>query len=174
MGIPAAEVAAISSSDELAIFLGCEENFFLNCGGTLATVSLAGGSPRTLAEHVAQADWHPMANALSSRSRRPTALGWSSSRPCNLPAKSRMVRASSVFSRGQHDRLRKPLHCRKRRRPSELLDMNGKHTVLFKSSSVEGLAWSPDGKELWFAATETGGWADTIYAIRPGESLELC
>src|ERR1700730_985264 len=59
MGIPAAEVASISSSDELAIFLGCEENFFLNCGGTLATVSLAGGSPRTLAGHVAQADWHP-------------------------------------------------------------------------------------------------------------------
>jgi dipeptidyl aminopeptidase/acylaminoacyl peptidase len=41
------------------VFLGCEEIYFLTCGGTLATVSLAGGSPRTLAEHVAQADWHP-------------------------------------------------------------------------------------------------------------------
>ena len=59
LGIPSAEVASISSSDELAIFLGCEEAFFLNCGGTLATVSLAGGSPRTLAENVTQADWHP-------------------------------------------------------------------------------------------------------------------
>src|ERR1700730_15162783 len=59
LGIPAAEVAAVSSSDELAVFLGCEEIYFLTCGGTFATVSLAGGSPRTLAEHVAQADWHP-------------------------------------------------------------------------------------------------------------------
>jgi serine/threonine protein kinase len=59
LGIPSAEVAAVSSLDELAVFLGCEEIHFLTCGGTLATVSLAGGSPRTLAEHVAQADWHP-------------------------------------------------------------------------------------------------------------------
>jgi hypothetical protein len=50
----------------------------------------------------------------------------------------------------------------------DLLDMNGKHSVIFKSSSVEGLAWSPDGKELWFAATQTGGWADTLFAVRPG------
>ena len=42
----------------------------------------------------------------------------------------------------------------------DLLDANGKHSVIFKSSSVEGLAWSPDGKELWFAATQTGGWAE--------------
>jgi len=53
LGIPEADVAAISSSDELAVFLGCEEVFLINCGGTLATVNLAGGSPRTLAEHVA-------------------------------------------------------------------------------------------------------------------------
>ena len=77
LGISSAEVASISSSDELAIFLGCEEAFFLNCGGTLATVSLAGGSPRTLAEHVTQADWHPTANGWSSVSHHPMALGWS-------------------------------------------------------------------------------------------------
>ena len=77
MGIPAAEVAAISSSDELAIFLGCEENFFLNCGGTLATVvwpeDLRARWPSTWRKPIGI----PMANAWSSRSRRPTALGWS-------------------------------------------------------------------------------------------------
>ena len=51
----------------------------------------------------------------------------------------------------------------------DLVDLNGNHSVLFsRSDSVEGLAWSPDGKELWFAATRNGGWADTIYAIKPG------
>ena len=169
MGIPAAEVASISSSDELAIFLGCEENFFLNCGGTLATVSLAGGSPRTLAEHVAQADWHPdgkrMVISVSSpdgpRLEFPPGhviyqqkAGWFG-HPRFSPDGS-MIAFENHSIAGNDDG------------QVELLDMNGKHSVFFKSSSVEGLAWSPDGKELWFAATETGGWADTIFAVRPG------
>jgi len=169
MGIPAAEVASISSSDELAIFLGCEENFFLNCGGTLATVSLAGGSPRTLAEHVAQADWHPdgkrMVISVSSpdgpRLEFPPGhviykqnAGWFG-HPRFSPD-GRMIAFENHFIAGNDDG------------QVELLDMNGKHSVLFKSSSVEGLAWSPDGRELWFAATETGGWADTIFAVHPG------
>ena len=169
MGIPAAEVASISSSDELAIFLGCEENFFLNCGGTLATVNLAGGSPRTLAGHVAQADWHPdgkrMIISVTSldgpRLEFPPGhviyqqkAGWFG-HPRFSPDGS-MIAFENHFIAGNDDG------------QVELLDMNGKHSVLFKSSSVEGLAWSPDGRELWFAATETGGWADTIFAVRPG------
>ena len=169
MGIPAAEVAAISSSDELAIFLGCEENFFLNCGGTLATVSLAGGSPRTLAEHVAQADWHPdgkrMVISVSSpdgpRLEFPPGhviyqqrAGWFG-HPRFSPDGSMIAFENHPIAGNDDGKV-------------ELLDMNGKHSVFFNSSSVEGLAWSPDGKELWFAATETGGWADTIFALRPG------
>ena len=169
MGIPAAEVAAISSSDELAIFLGCEENFFLNCGGTLATVSLAGGSPRTLAEHVAQADWHPdgkrMVISVSSpdgpRLEFPPGhviyqqrAGWFG-HPRFSPDGSMIAFENHPIAGNDDGKV-------------ELLDMNGKHSVFFNSSSVEGLAWSPDGKELWFAATETGGWADTIFAVRPG------
>jgi serine/threonine protein kinase len=169
MGIPAAEVTSISSSDELAIFLGCEENFFLNCGGTLATVNLAGGSPRTLAEHVAQADWHPdgkrMVISVSSpdgpRLEFPPGhviyqqkAGWFG-HPRFSPDGSVIAFENHSIAGNDDGQV-------------ELLDLNGKHSVLFTSSSVEGLAWSPDGKELWFAATETAGWADTIFAIRPG------
>jgi len=169
MGIPAAEVTSISSSDELAIFLGCEENFFLNCGGTLATVNLAGGSPRTLAEHVAQAEWHPdgkrMIISVTSldgpRLEFPPGhviyqqkAGWFG-HPRFSPDGS-MIAFENHSIAGNDDG------------QVELLDMKGKHLVLFKSSSVEGLAWSPDGGELWFAATETGGWADTLFAVRPG------
>jgi serine/threonine protein kinase len=169
LGIPLAEVASISSSDELAIFLGCEENFFLNCGGTLATVSLAGGSPRTLAEHVAQADWHPDGKRLIISVTSPDGprlefppghvlyqqkAGWFG-HPRFSPDGS-MIAFENHSIAGNDDG------------QVELLDMNGKHTILFKASSLEGLAWSPDGKELWFAATDSGGWADTLYAFRPG------
>ena len=169
LGIPLAEVASISSSDELAIFLGCEENFFLNCGGTLATVSLAGGSPRTLAEHVAQADWHPDGKRLVISVTSPDGprlefppghvmyqqkAGWFG-HPRFSPDGSMIAFENHSIAGNDDGQL-------------ELLDMNGKHAVLFKTSSLEGLAWSPDGKELWFAATEAGGWADTLYALRPG------
>jgi hypothetical protein len=49
----------------------------------------------------------------------------------------------------------------------ELVDLSGKRTVLLEGLSLEGLAWSPDGRELWFAGTKIGGWADTLYAIKP-------
>jgi len=48
------------------------------------------------------------------------------------------------------------------------VDLNGKRTTLFLTSSIEGLAWSSDGKEIWFAGTTNSGWADTLYAIKPG------
>ncbi|MGA8439821.1 MAG: protein kinase [Candidatus Sulfotelmatobacter sp.] len=169
MGIPGAEVASISSSDELAIFLGCEENFFLNCGGTLATVNLAGGSPRTLAEHVAQADWHPDGKRMIISVSSPAGprlefppghviyqqnAGWLG-HPRFSPDGSMIAFENHPIAGNDDGQV-------------DLLDMSGKHSVIFKSSSVEGLAWSPDGKELWFAATETGGWADTLFAVRPG------
>ena len=169
LGISSAEVASISSSDELAIFVGCEQNFFLNCGGTLATVSLAGGSPRTLAEHVAQADWHPDGKRMVISVTSPDGprlefppghviyqqkAGWFG-HPRFSPDGS-MIAFENHSIAGNDDG------------EVDLLDLKGNRSVIFKSSSVEGLAWSPDGKELWFAATKTAGWADTIYAIRPG------
>jgi len=168
-GISDAAVASISSYDDLAIFLGCDQIFYLNCGGTLATVSLAGGSPRTLAEHVAQADWHPdgkrlVLSLISSEGPRlefppghviyQQKAGWFG-HPRFSPDGS-MIAFENHAVAGNDDG------------EVDLLDMNGKRSVLFRSASVEGLAWSPDGKELWFAATKTGGWADTIYAMRPG------
>jgi eukaryotic-like serine/threonine-protein kinase len=169
LGIRPAEIASISSSDELAVFLGCEENFFLNCGGTLATVSLAGGSPRTLAEHVAQADWHPDGKRMVITVTSPDGprlefpsghvlyqqkAGWFGY-PRFSPDGSMIAFENHSIAANDDGQV-------------DLLDLNGKHTVLFRSTSVEGLAWSPDGKELWFAATKSAGWADTLYAMRPG------
>src|SRR5439155_1503851 len=48
----------------------------------------------------------------------------------------------------------------------EGVDLSGKRTVLSKGSlSLEGLAWSPDGKEVWFAGASHSGWADSIHAV---------
>ncbi|MGA8619027.1 MAG: protein kinase [Candidatus Sulfotelmatobacter sp.] len=168
LGIPSAEVAAVSLSDELAVFLGCEEIYFLTCGGTLATVSLAGGSPRTLAEHVAQADWHPdgkrmVISVLTPEGARlefppghvlfQQRAGWIG-HPRFSPDGSRIAFENHPILGNDDGSV-------------DLVDMNGSHTVVSTDLSVEGLAWSPDGKEVWFAGTKTSGWADTIFAVTP-------
>jgi eukaryotic-like serine/threonine-protein kinase len=171
LGIPSAEVAGISAADELAIFLGCDQTFYLNCGGTLATVSLAGGSPRTLAEQVAQADWHPDGKRLVITVTTPDGprlefppghvlfqqkAGWFG-HPRFSPDGSMIAFENHPIKQNDDGEV-------------DLIDLNGKRSVLSsESNSVEGLAWTPDGKELWFAcATQNAGWADTIYAVAPG------
>jgi eukaryotic-like serine/threonine-protein kinase len=59
LGIPSATLAGVSSSDQLAVIRGCEIVFSVDCGGTLATVSLGGGAPRDMTGHIAFADWSP-------------------------------------------------------------------------------------------------------------------
>lgn len=169
LGIPSAEIASVSSSDGLAVFLGCEQLYFLTCGGTLATVSLSGGSPRTLADHIAQADWHPDGKTLAIAVLSPGGprlefppghvlyqqkSGWIGHPRFSPDGKKIAFEYHPVLSNDAGE-----LH---------LLDLNGKDALLCTKVSLEGLAWSPDGRELWFAATDTEGWADAIFAITQG------
>ena len=49
----------------------------------------------------------------------------------------------------------------------DVVDLQGHRRVLSQGwLSIEGLAWRPDGKEIWFAATiNTAGWADAVHAV---------
>jgi len=171
LGLPSGAIAAISSSDELAVLLGCELVFTTDCAGTLATVSLAGGSPRNLAEHIAYADWSPDGKQLAvsvyssegARLEFPPGhvlyrqkTGWFG-HPRFAPD-GKMIAYENHPVIGNDDGA------------VELLDLDGKRKVLAQGwLSLEGLSWSPAGKEIWFAATEeattTTGQADTIYAV---------
>jgi len=47
-----------------------------------------------------------------------------------------------------------------------IVDSHGKELLRSKDlTSIEGLAWSPSGKEVWVAATRTAGWADAIFGF---------
>jgi len=166
LGIPSGTIASISPTDELAVLMGCEPVFLIDCGGTLATVSLAGGSPRDLAPHVAFADWSPdgkqfvivTLSAEGTRLESPLGhvlyqqkVGWFS-HPRFSPDGSMIAYENHPILDDDEGTI-------------EVIDLSGKRTALSKrEASLEGLAWRPDGKEVWYAGTQTGGWADTIYA----------
>jgi Tol biopolymer transport system component len=167
LGIPPGTIASVSSSDQLAVLMGCEPVFLVDCGGTLATVSLAGGSPRDLAPRVAFADWSPddkqfvvsLFSTVGARLEFPPGhvlyqqkAGW-----LGHP---RFSPDGSMIAYENHPNLGNDVGA------LEVVDLNGKRTVLSPNEvSLEGLAWSPDGKEVWYAGTRNAGWADTIFAV---------
>jgi dipeptidyl aminopeptidase/acylaminoacyl peptidase len=133
--------------------------------GTLARAPLAGGTPREVLEGVFDADWAPDGSALavlrsaSGRDRlefpigRPLAetLGWIS-HPRFSPRGDRIAFL-------EHHQW-----------PDDggdvaLVDLAGRKTSLSAGwYSVQGLAWSPDGGELWFTASENSK-ARSLHAV---------
>jgi serine/threonine protein kinase len=65
IGPPAASIASVSPTGELALILGCRFDFS-NCVGTLARMPTGGGAPRELLEDVVSADWAPDGQTLAA------------------------------------------------------------------------------------------------------------
>ncbi|HEX9160508.1 MAG TPA: hypothetical protein VF980_02275 [Thermoanaerobaculia bacterium] len=159
LGIADADVLAISKSTELAILLRRDR---LTGRGTLARVPLAGGMPREIAEDVLQADWSPDGSQLA------------------------IIRvANNKF------RLEYPIGTVKYETPHDIRDLrvspdgsrvafidphggaadvvvvgNGQPDPIARgwSHGATGLAWSPDGKEIWITGTDSGA-PPALYAV---------
>jgi len=167
LGIPSATLAAVSASDELAVLEGCEAIFLLDCAGALATVNLAGGAPREIVAHVAYADWSPDSKQLAIVVDDPNDAR------LEFPPGHVLYRKNSGWL--GHPRFspdgtliafeNHPLASDDG--TIDVVDVQGQRRVLSRGwLSIEGLAWRPDGKEIWFAATNnTAGWADGIHAV---------
>jgi len=56
-----------------------------------------------------------------------------------------------------------------------ILDQQGKtRATAGPWNSLEGVAWSPSGQEVWFAASlPTGAWADELQAVTPSGKQRL-
>src|SRR5262249_41624998 len=65
LGLPPADVLAVSSSGELAILLNSRYVLGWESRGTLARVPLSGGAPRQVLEDVEDADWSPDGKELA-------------------------------------------------------------------------------------------------------------
>ena len=172
VGLPNAELLSVSRSGELALLLPRVEtgNPYVSYG-TLAVVSASGGTPRELAENVSAADWAPDGESLAvlrvvgSRQRLEYPLGTALYESASRVFAPRVSPAGDRVAFFELD-------------PSGLwsvvvVDRSGHRQTLSKDwADWWNLAWSPDGREIWFAAARAG-MASSLYAVDRSSKLRI-
>jgi len=154
LGLPRTHVLAVSSKGELAVLTNVQGTAWRACIGALARVPLGGTGPRALLDGVISADWSPdgtelaIINVSGSKDRLEYPIGKV------LYESSGALSWARVSPRGDRVALfEHPSHFDDRGFVI-LVDRSGKRTELAgEYESLEGLAWSPAGDEVFF----TGG-----------------
>ena len=155
------------SSTEMAISIGCKDLFIGDCEGALARVPISGGAPRQIAENVDSADWTADASEMAAirevegKFRVEFPLG-------NLiyesPAWLNFLRVSPD---GKLAAFAEFKYVDSDVGQVVIVDRTGKQIARSATfTSVEGVAWPPGGKEVWFASTSgNDAWANSIQAL---------
>src|SRR5271156_488897 len=158
LGLGRAELLAISSKGEMALSLGSHPvGTWINVG-TLARAPLAGGAPRPVLEDVEWADWSPDGSNLAvvrnvggrDRLEYPigkvlyeTSGGWISYP--RVSPKGDVVAFMDHPNQGDDGG------------SIAIVDLSGhKNDLPREWYGTQGLAWRPDGQEIWFTASELG------------------
>jgi Tol biopolymer transport system component len=155
LDLPPGDVLAVSSTGELAISLDRKFLYGFQARGTLARVPLVGGAPRRILTDVEDADFSPdgrelaVSRAVEGRYRLEYPIekilheagGWISNVRVS-PDGERVAFIDHPVAGDDRGAI-----C--------VVDRKGVTTVLAQGwASALGLDWSPDGREVWFTATE--------------------
>ena len=165
MGLTRTQLMSVSSASEMAVLLNSKAiGTWVNMG-TLARAPLLGGAPREVLEQVQWADWSPDGNNLAvvrdmgGRNRLEYPIG----KP--LYETGGWIGHPRVSPKG--DQVAFVDHPIQGDDSGSLavVDLTGNKRFLSDEwFTIQGLAWSPDGKEIWFTASRSG--VDrTLYAV---------
>jgi eukaryotic-like serine/threonine-protein kinase len=157
MGLPRTQLLSVSSNGEMAVLLNARSIGTWVVTGTLARAPLIGGAPREILDNVQWADWTPDSKDLAivrdvnGRNRLEYPAGKV------LYESGGWIGNPRVSPKG--DRIAFIDH------PIEgddggsvvVVDLNANTRVLSRDwYTVQGLAWSPDGTEVWFTSSKSG------------------
>ena len=158
-GLQDADVLAVSPSGELAVALHAARSGAFTRSGTLARVAATGGgAPREILEGVEFADFTrdgkdiAIVRVVSGKYRLEYPIGKVLYETTGWIGNPRFSPRGDRIAFFEH--------------PTQgddgglvsLVDLTGKKTPLTPVyASANGLAWSPDGSEIWFAAADVGG-----------------
>src|SRR6202161_2293486 len=165
MGLSHTQLMSVSSASEMAVLLNSKALGTWVSMGTLARAPLVGGAPREVLEQVQWADWSADGTSLAvvrdmgGRNRLEFPIGkplyetggWIG-HPRVSPKGDQIAFIDHPVQGDDSGSL-------------ALVDLNGnKRSLSGEWFTIQGLAWSPDGKEIWFTASKSG--VDrTLYAV---------
>jgi serine/threonine protein kinase/Tol biopolymer transport system component len=159
------QLLAVSSTGEMALQLRSRAVGTWVSEGTLARAPLAGGAPREVFENIQWADWSPDGNSLAivrdaggrNRLEYPPdkvlyeSGGWVS-HPRVSPDGNWVAFLDHPMQGDDGGSV-------------AIVDNNGKKKTLATGFyTTQGLAWSPDGKEVWFTGSHVGA-NRALYAV---------
>jgi hypothetical protein len=172
LAIPPARLLGISSTGEIAILVEPRPIRFTQALGILARVPLSGGVPKEILQDVTQADWAPGGSELavvhraSGKDRLEYPIGkvlyetagWIQNPRFSADGKT----IAFIDHQGEADG-----------GGVAFVDLAGKKTDLASGfATVQGLAWSPSGQEIWFTAARKGIQRE-IFAVTLSGKLRL-
>ncbi len=157
-GLQGAMVLAISKQDHMAVLVRPHFWAQYEWGGTLARVPVGGTTPRELLENVYDADWAPDGEQLAVIDRKNDK--WRLQYPIGkvLLETDNWLSGLRVSPDGKTLAVfRHPPEEKDDRGYVLLLSQDGKEKVVSKEwEALEGMAWTADGKEVWYGAAAAG------------------
>jgi len=155
------------TASQMAISQGCQDRFIGACQGTLATVPIAGGAPRPLAEDALGAEWTADGSEMAVIRQVNGKYRLEFPRGTVLFESPHWLSYMRISPNGKYIALAQMSSVDGDAGGLVVVDRAGKIILSTqKFVSFEGLAWSPSGDEVWVGTTPThAGWADTIVGI---------
>ena len=158
LGLGRAELLSISSKGEMALSLGSHPvGTWINVG-TLARAPLAGGAPRPILEDVEWADWGPdgtnlaVVRSVNGRDRLEYPIG-----KILYQTSGGWISYPRVSPKGDYIAFMDHPNQGDDGGSVAMVDLSGHKTELTREwYGTQGLAWTPDGQEVWFTASELG------------------
>jgi Tol biopolymer transport system component len=165
MGLNRTQLMSISNNAEMAVLLDSKAIGAWVSMGTLARAPLAGGAPREILEQVQWADWSPdgtkflVVRDAGGMNRLEYPLGKSLYQTGGWIGHPRVSPKGDMIAFADH-----PIQGDDSGSLA-VVDQDGKKKSLTEEwFTIQGVAWSPDGKEVWFTASKSGT-DRTLYAV---------
>ncbi len=173
LGYPGADVLGVSASGDLAMTLRSYISTEFTRTGTLArTNATGGGAPREILDGVEFADWQPggsdlaVVRTVAGKARLEYPIGKTLYETGGWIGSPRVAPAGDRVAFIDHPQAGDDGGS------AAVVDRAGKKTTLTKPfGSAQGLAWSPDGREIWFTAAEIG--TRSLYAVSLSGKLRV-